>query len=124
MLDIDTASVSAAPVRGSRDDLARVVRNLLDNAERHALSRVAVSSTTTESGVELIVSDDGPGIDSRHRPHVFERFYRGDEARRHDAGSSGLGLAIVAAVTARHGGSVDLAGSGPGAHVVVHLPPA
>jgi signal transduction histidine kinase len=123
-LPIDTGSVSAAPVRGSRDDLARVVRNLLDNAERHAASRVTVTTTTTASGVELVVSDDGPGVGLRHRPHVFERFYRGDEARQHEAGSTGLGLAIVAAVTARHGGSVNLAGSGPGAHFVVHLPPA
>jgi signal transduction histidine kinase len=123
-LDIDTAGVSAAPVRGSRDDLTRLVRNLLDNAARHATSRVTVTASQGSEGVRLVVADDGPGVPPEHQEHVFERFYRGDESRRHSAGNSGLGLAIVKAVAERHGGRVELASSGPGAQFAVHLPPA
>ena len=122
--EVETSGVSAAPVRGDRDDLARLVRNLLDNADRHAASTVHVRTSTAGSVAELVVSDDGPGIDPRHRPHVFERFYRGDQARRHGEGSTGLGLAIVAAVAARHGGSVEVADQAPGARLVVRLPSA
>jgi signal transduction histidine kinase len=123
-LRVDTGGVSAAPVRGSREELTRVVRNLVDNAATHARSVVTVRTATTASGVELVVSDDGPGVDPRDRAHLFERFYRGDQGRRHDRGSTGLGLAIVASVVARHGGSVEVAQPAAGARFVVRLPTA
>lgn len=121
---IDTSGVSAAPVRGRREDLSRLVRNLLDNAERHAASRVVVTTWTAPDGVRLIVTDDGPGVPPQHREHVFERFYRVDESRGPETRSTGLGLAIVKAVAERHGGSVELTSWGPGAQFAVHLPPA
>ncbi|MGH3507553.1 MAG: sensor histidine kinase [Nocardioidaceae bacterium] len=123
-LRTDTQGVSAAPVRGSRDDLARVVRNLLDNAAQHARSAVTVTSSSSATGVVLAVSDDGPGVAPEQRAHLFERFYRGDEARWRAAASTGLGLPIVAAVVARHGGWVEVGEPPSGARFVVHLPTA
>ena len=119
---IDTTGVSAGPVLGSRPDLARMVRNLLENAQRHARSRVVVTLAEGADGVRLTVADDGPGVEPQARAHVFERFYRGDEARAHETGSTGLGLAIVRAVAQRHGGSATLGVPDPGATFVVRLP--
>jgi signal transduction histidine kinase len=121
---VDTSGVSAAPVRGSRDDLARVARNLLDNAVRHARSAVTVACSSAAGGVMLAVSDDGPGVAPEQRAHLFERFYRGDEARWSGTGSTGLGLPIVAAVVSRHGGRVEVGEPPAGAQFVVHLPSA
>ena len=119
---IDASAVSAAPVRGSREQLARLVRNLLENAERHATSRVEVALRDGGTAVELVVRDDGPGIPPEQRRRVFDRFVRLDDARSREAGGSGLGLAIVASVARRHGGTVDV-GDGPGgATFVVRLP--
>ena len=93
--------MSAAPVRGSREQLVRLVRNLLENAERHARTRVEVSVCADHDGVELVVSDDGPGVPAEQRERIFERFVRLDEARaRDDGGGSGLGLSIVATIAA------------------------
>ncbi|MEU8134590.1 sensor histidine kinase [Streptodolium elevatio] len=88
---VDTSRVSAAPVRGSRDDLTRVVRNLLDNAERHADGVVTVSLTADARTVTLVVEDDGPGVPPEFRPYLFERFTRADSARsRARDGSAGV----------------------------------
>ena len=102
--------VTAAPVRGHRDDLARMVRNLLDNAVRHAVSRVEVTLVEDAGTVTLSVEDDGPGVPDEHRDRVFDRFFRGDPARDRSSPGTGLGLAIVRAVAEEHRGSVDLAG--------------
>lgn len=122
-LEIDVTGVSAAPVRGSRDDLARLVRNLLANAVRHASATVEVACRQDQSSTMLVVADDGPGIERELREAVFERFRRGDPAREHDAGT-GLGLSIVRAVAERHGGTVRIADSDRGARVEVRLPRA
>jgi len=120
---IDATAVSAAPVRGSREQLARLVRNLLENAQQHATSRVDVTLRDGDAGVELVVRDDGPGIPPDQRRRVFDRFVRLDDARSRQAGGSGLGLAIVDSVARRHGGTIDV-GDGPGgATFVVRLPP-
>jgi signal transduction histidine kinase len=118
---IDVTGVSAAPVRGRRDDLARLVRNLLANGVRHARSRVEVACRQDAGGTILVVADDGPGIDPALREAVFERFHRGDPARGHDEGT-GLGLSIVRAVAERHGGTVRVADRGGGARFEVRLP--
>ncbi len=78
---VDTSRVSAGRVHGRRDQLQRVVRNLLDNAARHALSTVAVGLVTDDHSVELTVDDDGPGIAPADRELVFERFTRLDDGR-------------------------------------------
>ncbi|NMH79228.1 HAMP domain-containing histidine kinase [Pseudonocardia xinjiangensis] len=119
------AEVHAEPVRviGDRGQLARVVRNLVDNARRHARSRVIVTVTREESTAVIEVSDDGPGVPAEDRGRVFERFVRLDSARARADGGSGLGLAIVAEVVAAHGGSVTVDDApGGGARFRVRLP--
>ncbi len=91
---------------GDSDQLRRVVRNLLENAVRHAQSRVDVSTSSAGGRVVLRVDDDGPGIRHEDRVRVFERFTRLDEGRTRTAGGVGIGLAIVQGVVSRHGGAV------------------
>jgi signal transduction histidine kinase len=105
---LDTRRVAPGPVRGDREDLRRLVRNLLDNAVRHASSRVVVSVGGHDGDVELAVADDGPGIAPHDRDRVFERFVRLDAGRSRGSGGSGLGLAIARAVAERHGGTVEI----------------
>ena len=122
-LRVDTTAVSAGRVEGDGAALRRVVRNLADNAARHAAGRLAFSVAERDGTVLLEVEDDGPGIPVADRERVFERFVRLDHARARDDGGSGLGLAIVAEVVAAHGGTVAIdAGSLGGARVEVTLP--
>jgi signal transduction histidine kinase len=118
---LDTAGVAAATVHGDREELARVVRNLLDNAVRFARARVELSLAERDGHVELTVADDGPGVPAAARERVFERFARLDEGRARDAGGTGLGLAIVREVVVAHGGSVTVDGA-PGARFLISLP--
>ncbi len=119
---LDLHRVSAGRVRGDRQQLARVVQNLLDNAARHAKSCVTVELSTGGQQVTLVVGDDGPGIPPAHRAEVFERFARLDEARSQDQGGTGLGLAIVKEIIEGHGGTIQVASSVPGARLVIGLP--
>lgn len=98
--------VSGHPVASA--DLVRVeqaVRILLDNAIRHTPDGTAVTVTAVEDGKEssLIVGDDGPGISSRDREKIFERFWTGDQA-----GGSGLGLPIARQLAERMGGRLEV----------------
>jgi signal transduction histidine kinase len=120
-----TERVSAGRVRGRREQLQRVVRNLLNNADRHARESVELALTSTNSTVELVVEDDGPGIPEADRERVFDRFTRLDEGRTRDAGGAGIGLAIVRAIVERHAGGVRIEASDHGgARFVVSLPNA
>ncbi len=120
---IDGSAVSAAQVEGDPSQLTRVVVNLLDNAQRHARSRVRVEVHESGGRAVLVVADDGGGIDPADRERVFERFARLDDARSADTGGTGLGLAIVAEIVARHGGTVRVDSDGAtGARFVVELP--
>jgi signal transduction histidine kinase len=119
---VDLSAVSAAQVSGDPAMLERVVRNLLDNAVRHARSAVSVSLAGRDGLAELVVADDGPGIPPADREAVFERFTRLDEARTRDSGGVGLGLAIVRDAVAMHAGTVTVEDANPGARFVVHLP--
>jgi signal transduction histidine kinase len=105
-VEIDDSGVAAARVQGDRAALARLVRNLTDNAARHARSRVAVSVAMDDGDAVVRVDDDGPGVPLTDRERVFERFTRLDESRARGAGGAGLGLALVRAVAVAHGGSV------------------
>ncbi|RYP80980.1 HAMP domain-containing histidine kinase [Nocardioides guangzhouensis] len=123
---LDTTRVSAAPVRGDRAELRRLVRNLLENGARHAATTVTVHTRVEGDQVLLDVRDDGSGVDPADADRVFDRFHRGDPARarsaRDGAGGTGLGLAIARTVARRHGGDLVLLPDGPGAHFALHLP--
>jgi signal transduction histidine kinase len=115
--------VSAGRVEGDRRQLAQIVRNLLDNATRHARSHVALGVREEDGTVVLTVDDDGDGIADADRTRVFERFARLDEGRARDAGGAGLGLAVVDRVVAAHGGTVRVLTSPlGGARFEVRLP--
>lgn len=102
---VEVTLTGAGTASGDRDALVRVLRNLLDNAGRHAASQVQV---TVADGL-VTVDDDGAGIDPADRERVFERFVRLEEARGREAGGSGLGLAIAREIARDHGGDVVLA---------------
>jgi signal transduction histidine kinase len=118
---VDTTAVSAAPVLGSRDELVRLTRNLLENAVRHAASKVRVELTEETDAVRLVVQDDGPGVPADKQREIFDRFVRLDGARARGDGGTGLGLAIVQTIAAAHGGTVRVESDG-GARFVVCLP--
>lgn len=109
-------------VNGSRDELHRMVLNLLDNATRHTPSRACVELTLREDeGAAVVeVADDGPGIPVAMRPQVFDRFVRGEGPADTARGTgTGLGLAIVGAVAESHGGSVEVTESKTGGALFV-----
>jgi signal transduction histidine kinase len=110
-------------VRGDAMALGRVVRNLLENAQRHATSSVTVELSAADGVVHLTVADDGAGVAAEDRERIFERFTRLDEARDRVHGGAGLGLAIARDVLRAHGGDVVVDHRiGGGALFVVTLP--
>lgn len=124
-IEVDASGIVAARVLGEPRMLARLVRNLADNAARHASSRVRIATALTPDGRHALleVDDDGAGIPLEERDRVFERFVRLDEARARDAGGSGLGLAIVRGIAQATGGSVAVSESPlGGARFTVTLP--
>lgn len=124
-LRIDSAAVSAGRVLGDEAALRRVLRNLTDNAVRHAATTIALRLGAVEGAVVLDVDDDGPGIPPDERDRVRDRFVRLDEARGRDAGGAGLGLAIVDELVTAHGGTLQITASPlGGARVTVRLPSA
>jgi signal transduction histidine kinase len=108
---------------GEPDALHRIVTNLMDNAVRHARSRVVLAADREGAYHRVTVTDDGPGIPAADRERVFQRFTRLDDARARDAGGAGLGLAIVRELVRQHGGEVRLtdAHPGPGLRAEVRL---
>lgn len=108
---------------GDRRAIARVVRNLVDNARRHADERVRIQCSASTDAVALIVEDDGEGIAAEDRERIFDRFTRLDEARAREAGGSGLGLSIVRAAVEDLGGTVSVSDSDlGGAALTVRVP--
>lgn len=107
---VDVTGVEAAQVQGNPRLLGRAVRNLVDNAARHAASRIVLglrdASSAGSATVELTVADDGDGVPVGDRELIFDRFARLDEGRARDTGGSGLGLAIVREVAQAHHGQV------------------
>jgi signal transduction histidine kinase len=115
--------ISPQLIVGDAAAISRAIRNLLDNAIRHATSRVEVCVSSRDHEAIIAISDDGPGIAPEDRMRVFERFVRLDFDRSRSSGGAGLGLAIVAEVVAAHGGTVTIEDRpGRGATVLVSLP--
>ncbi|OXM46373.1 sensor histidine kinase [Amycolatopsis alba] len=111
-----------APVPGEPVQLERLLRNLLDNAVRHARSSVTVRLRREAGEAVLEVIDDGPGIPAADRERVFDRFARLDDARARDAGGTGLGLTLARDIAVRHGGSLRATDGDPGARLIARLP--
>lgn len=114
-LEVETVP---SPVLGDRDRLARVLTNLLQNAQQVGASRVMVSSRPDPLRHEVVVevADDGPGVPASERERIFDRLVRLDPARSAHAGGSGLGLSIARGIARAHGGDLQcVAPTGPGA---------
>lgn len=107
-LRVDVGAVSAGRVLGDRSRLDRLIRNLTENARRHARSAVALSLRERDGRVVFAVEDDGRGVDAGQRDRIFDRFVRLDEARDRDSGGSGLGLSIVREIATLHHGTVTV----------------
>jgi signal transduction histidine kinase len=122
-LTIDVARVSAGRVSGDRDKLERLVRNLSDNAARHARSTISLSLRDGGGTVVMAIDDDGSGIPVAQRERIFDRFVRLEDARDRDSGGSGLGLAIALEIATFHRGTVHVLDSAlGGARFEVRLP--
>jgi two-component system phosphate regulon sensor histidine kinase PhoR len=102
-------------VHADEKALEQVLLNLLDNAVKYTPSggHVAIRARGSNGTVRIEVSDDGPGIEPKHRPRVFERFYRVDAGRSREMGGTGLGLSIVKNLTEAMGGRVGLEAAVP-----------
>ena len=114
-----------APVKGNRVRLKQVVVNLLDNAIKYTPAKGAIHLRVLgiNGHAVLEVEDNGLGIPPDALPHVFERFYRVDEARSAESESAGLGLSIVKSICTAHGAEVDAQSTvGHGSCFRVRLP--
>lgn len=113
-------------IRGDRQQIEQLVRNLVDNALKYgaASEKVTVTLDSDESGfARLVVQDRGEGIAPEHIPHLTRRFYRTDPGRSRAAGGTGLGLAIVKHIVERHRGRLDIVSKqGQGTTVTVRFP--
>jgi signal transduction histidine kinase len=122
-LRIDTSKVAAARVHGDAGSLRRALRNVADNAIRHARSQIGFEVSSDGHTATVVVTDDGAGVAEDDRVRIFERFIRLDTARDRDSGGSGLGLSIVAEIAHAHEGSVAVGGAaGAGARFELKLP--
>lgn len=122
---IDAAVAPGLTLLADRDQLLRVLRNLIANAAVHTDPNgpIRVSGEPAGDHVVLRVVDAGPGLPPEQAQHVFERFWRADKARTRARGGSGLGLAIVAQLVQAHGGTVEFDSSvEQGSTVTVRLP--
>ncbi|HUY67147.1 MAG TPA: HAMP domain-containing sensor histidine kinase [Acidimicrobiales bacterium] len=110
-------------IMGDATSLRQVIDNLLGNVRAHtpAGTPARVTVAKEEGGAVITVADDGPGMEPDEAAHIFERFYRSDPSRSRRHGGAGLGLSIVSAIVANHGGSVSAEG-GAGTTFTVHLP--
>jgi signal transduction histidine kinase len=99
---------AADQIVGDPDRIEQVIDNLVANAIRHTPDggTVDLRATGDRQSVCLMVADSGDGIPAEHLPHVFERFYKADEARTNGSGGSGLGLSIAKAIVEQHGGTI------------------
>ncbi|MGC0386588.1 sensor histidine kinase [Streptomyces sp. SAI-129] len=123
-LTITCDSAASAHAPGNPDDYERLLRNLVDNAARHAAHRIQITLRNQDAWIVLTVHDDGPGVPPADAERIFERFVRLDDARSRDHGGTGLGLAIARDLAHRHGGTLALTPRTLGACFELRLPRA
>jgi signal transduction histidine kinase len=100
------------------------LRNLIDNAARHAHHTITITLAVDGGDAELVVADDGPGIPAADRDRVFDRFVRLDEDRSRLGGGTGLGMPIARDIVTAHGGTLTVRDApGGGAALHIRLPP-
>lgn len=117
------STLQEASVHGDPVLLSRLMGVIVDNALRYSQrgGQVDIRVLQTDHAAVLEVEDNGIGITPEERARIFERFYRGDRARRHQREGSGLGLAIASWITQLHGGSIDLVGNPRGAGTIARI---
>ena len=122
-VEVALETTGSVPVRVAPREIGRVLRNLMDNAARHAPpgSTIRLQVATEADTAVVHVRDDGAGFPDDLLERAFESFVRADEARTRDGAGAGLGLAIARGLVEAHGGTVR-AHPGPGGHVEVRLP--
>jgi signal transduction histidine kinase len=119
------SSIRPARVSGDPHHLQRALRNVVDNAARHARERIKLHLTPGDGAAEIVVADDGPGIAPADRERVFDRFVRLDEDRSRTGGGTGLGLPITRDIIVAHGGTItvtDAPGGGAAVRICLPLP--
>jgi signal transduction histidine kinase len=121
-VSLQLEAAARVTVSSGGEALARVLRNLLDNAIRHSPDGgEVVVKVSNGLGVEVLVADQGPGFSPQFAERAFDRFSRGDPSRHRASGGAGLGLAIARGYVTALGGDIR-ALPGPGGRVVVRLP--
>ena len=121
---IDIDGVEPVVIEADREMLRRVIRNLGENALRHARSTVWIGVSEVGDNIAVLVSDDGDGVAPVDQRRIFERFTRLDAARDRQSGGSGLGLSIVQSIAAAHGGSISVQERGGGGAAFTLMLPA
>jgi signal transduction histidine kinase len=126
-VDLTAPHLEEVCVPAGEPYLRQVVHNLIDNAVKFtpAGGRVEVRVRRGTGGAELTVTDTGVGIPADDLPHIFDRFYRGDRSRHHEAGhrGNGLGLSICWSIVNALGGDIHIESApGRGSRVYVSLP--
>lgn len=107
-VSVHHVSAELTPVRvtGDARRLGQVLRNVLDNANRHARSRIRIRLSAGPERARVVIDNDGDPVPEADRQRIFERFVRLDESRSRESGGSGLGLAIAAGIMTAHHGSI------------------
>lgn len=124
-ITLSTKSLEEARIRGDKNGIERVLKNVLANAIAHTPARGSITAALAIRGTfaALTITDTGVGIPEKDIPHIFDRFYKVDHARTHTETGSGLGLAIVKQIIIHHRGTIHLQSTvGKGTTVSIRLP--
>ncbi|HAX73980.1 MAG TPA: sensor histidine kinase [Firmicutes bacterium] len=112
ILDLDFTVL----VEIDEEKMIRALSNIITNASRYAKSEIVIETRIQENAVDIMISNDGPQIATKDFPHIFERFYKGNQ------GQSGLGLSIVKSIIMAHQGSVEAKNVESGVSMNIRLP--
>ena len=119
---IQTRFAPGVTIHGDRELLTQALANLIENAIRHtsAGTTITLALGRDNDHASISIADTGPGIPAAELPQVFQRFYRGTNAK--DRAGTGLGLSLVKAVAELHGGTVEATNTGPGLAITLNIP--